>query len=147
MQSLYISILLALGLALPLYAATPGVERTDRYVLQSTAASETQLMPLNQIVSIQFAGGSVQQAANKILNVTGYQFYTPTSPMLLAMLKKPLAANQQHFKHIRIIQILHALAGPAFMVLIDPANRLVSFELDPNYLPLTEHHDREVTLD
>jgi len=147
MQSLYISILLGLGLALPLYAATPVAERVDRYTVLSNSASPEQLMPLNQVVSIRFAGGTVHEAISKILQVTGYQFHSPTSPILLAMLKKPLAGNQQNFKRIRIIQILHALAGPAFLVLIDPANRLVSFELDPAYLPLTKHHAVEVTLD
>jgi len=123
--------------------------RTDRYVIRATAAAETQLMPLNQVVSIRFDESNVRQAIDKVLGVTGYRFLflSTSSPMLAAMLTKPLAATHRRFKRIRIIQILHALAGPAFLVLIDPANRLVSFELDPDYLPLTEHHAVEVTLD
>ena len=128
-------IYIAAALSMPLYslAATPPSERIDRYTVLSNAASPEQLMPLNAVTS-QRLRGTVDDGILQLLAGTGYQLFRRNAPESIgALLAKPIATTALRFRRVRIIEGIHAVAGPAVDVLVDPVNRLVSFEVKPDY--------------
>jgi len=133
--------LLALLLALPPSAPVAG-DRAGRYTAVAPVASAAQRDPLAVIVSVHFPSRvtTVHEALTYLLERSGYRLATGSTadPRLPVLLARPLPAVHRNLTHLTLENALRALAGDAFELVVDPAHRLVSFELVPVYRNFTQ---------
>lgn len=116
----------------------------SRYTSISTKASEGQANPLATVVSFSFPPTvkTVGQAINYTLAQTGYHLANPGAlpEQTKYMLTLPLPSIQRNFSYVSVRSVLQTLSGDAFLLLVDPLRRVVS------YVPLLhaeEPHEEE----
>ncbi len=120
----------------PMPPATPQVQ-TGRYTSAMVGATTAQVDPLSAIIRTEIPLGtySVGDAMVYLLRATGYRLASPVAadPAVGTLYHMPLPQVQRSLGPITVRDALSVLAGPAFAVVIDPVNRLVSFDVKEPY--------------
>lgn len=127
----------------------PDLNRPLSY--RDTEASKDQVDPLNKTASIVFGSqiGSIGDAAKMILRPVGYELLTSgpnVSPLLDELLESPLPDNQREFTHLRVREMLRALAGVGHVVVFDHVHRKATFDPRPRYSKLGQDSQRDTPL-
>lgn len=132
--------MLALALAgLLIMTACPSVraENPSGYALINPVATAEQNDILAVVVSLKFPNhvATVGDAISQLLERSGYRlaFGGHADPELPTLLALPLPQVHRNLSQIRLRDALQALAGSAWVLVEDPVNRLVSFDLDERY--------------
>lgn len=107
------------------------------YALVTPTATPEQLDLLAVVVTFRFPAqvSSVGDAVSLLLERSGYRFAygANTDPELATLLALPLPHVHRNLTQIRLRDALQALAGGAWVLVEDPVNRLVSFDLNERY--------------
>ena len=101
--------------------------RVGRYVLVEPVATPTQREPLMEVVSMTFDSETVGEAIREVLRDTGYSL--DESLGLPGFDVLPLPRVHRTFEQVQVIEIVHALAGPVYQIVIDPVLRKMTFHL------------------
>ena len=90
---------------------------------------------LRQIVYRPVQGRTVLEGLLQILDGTGYRLASEDAadPDIGRLYQQPYPENQRNLGPRDLGTILERLAGPAWQLIEDPVNRLVSFEVRPAY--------------
>lgn len=90
---------------------------------------------LRQIVYRPVQGRTVLEGLLQILEGTGYRLASEDAadPDIGRLYQQPYPENQRNLGPRDLGTILERLAGPAWQLIEDPVNRLVSFEVRPAY--------------
>jgi len=111
--------------------------RVGRYSQLASVPKPGQANPLQTIISLIFPGQirTVGAALNHILARSGWalaptQASDPTIPYLMSL---PLPESQRSLGPIALFDALALLCGEAYVIVVDPVNRLVSCELRAPY--------------
>ncbi|RUM93769.1 MAG: hypothetical protein DSZ28_06745 [Thiothrix sp.] len=115
-----------------------GYFRSSRYGLQRDDTQSKKHDLLGVIYSYKFPNAiTVGQALIKALGDSGYGLADPAAsdPNLGALLSAPLPNVHRELGPARLDRILETLAGPAWVLVSDPVNRLVSFDLKEKFWP------------
>lgn len=103
-----------------------------RYTAERAGPTVTQRDLLAVSVSPQFPESvrTVGQAVDATLITTGYRLSSPltAAPARAAVLALPLPVAHREFRNTPVRRVLETLVGPAFKLIEDPVQRLVSFE-------------------
>jgi len=109
------------------------------YTRLSTRIPPAQRELLSAVVEHRFDNSvvTVKQALQQVLKGSGFMLApaAATDPNLPALFRSPLPRIQRQIGPARLDDILEAIAGPAWDLVVDPVHRLVSFELKPKYWP------------
>ena len=111
--------------------------RVSRYAVMEPVATAEQADVLSVVVSLDFpdpittVGGAIEH----LLLRSGYRMADPwaSDPALPRLWRLPLPLVHRHLGPIRIDNALSTLAGPAWDLVVDPVNRLISFDLQDQY--------------
>lgn len=110
------------------------------YSLITPAATSDQSDVLSVVVVLKLGPDvqSVGQAVDKLLERSGWRVaygeqVDPAMPTLLAL---PLPQVHRNLGPIRLRDALRAIAGPSWILVEDPVNRLIAFDLHPRFSPL-----------
>ncbi|MBV4413507.1 PilL N-terminal domain-containing protein [Enterobacteriaceae bacterium YMB-R22] len=117
------------------FAAAPEVVRYDRYLLVSTAPSQAQRMPLEQVIDIRIPASlspTVADAMRYALRQSGFRLCAMTSANRV-LYSQPLPAIHYQLGPVRLSEALQILAGPAWQLDIDAVQRLVCHTLRKGY--------------
>lgn len=113
---------------------------TGRYTSVSTAATEPQADPLQVMVSTRLPGYvlRVGEAVDYLLLRSGYRLadQASTDPNTNTLLALPLPEVHRQIGPMRLRDVLETLGGKAYVLVIDPVHRQVSFDLKTPYQPL-----------
>ncbi len=116
--------------------------QVGRYISVEPVATPVQKDLLSVVVTVDFTDQiqTVGDAMTHILLRSGYRMASldASDPALPVLLNSPLPLVHRQLGPIRIDNALSALAGPAWDLVIDPVNRLVSFDLLERYRPSTD---------
>ena len=95
-----------------------------------TLASE-----LDQPVHRRIHGATLGEGFQELLAGTGYRLAhaEATDPALPRLFGQPYPEQQRQLGPQSLQEILQRLAGPAWQLVTDPLNRIVSFEVNPAY--------------
>ena len=114
--------------------------RVGRYSQLAPVPRPGQANPLQTIISLIFPGQirTVGAALNHVLARSGWalaptQASDPTIPYLMSL---PLPESQRSLGPIALFDALAVLCGEAYVIVVDPVNRLVSCELRAPYASL-----------
>lgn len=109
----------------------------SRYTSISTTPEVDQINPLMTVVSFAFPPTvtTVGQAVTYTLEQTGYSLVDASKLPDAAkiMLALPLPSIQRRFRYVTVQTALKTLAGTAFVLMVDPINRQVTF------VPVLQH--------
>lgn len=107
------------------------------YALVTPTATLEQIDLLAVVVTFKFPAqvSSVGDAVTLLLERSGYRlaYGANTDPELATLLALPLPHVHRNLTQIRLRDALQALAGGAWVLVEDPVNRLISFDLDERY--------------
>lgn len=121
----------------PVYGdISPELERVSRYGAVRLLPTAAQEDPLSGVVEFSFPSGlSVGQAIDRMLRHSGYRLPEPASraPELSVLFGLPLPASFGHVGPVPLRAALGALVGEAWVPVIDPVYRYISFDLRPEY--------------
>ena len=119
--------------------------RVGRYSQLAPVPRPGQANPLQTIISLTFPSQirTVGAALNHLLARSGWalastQASDPTIPHLMSL---PLPESQRSLGPIALFDALAVLCGEAYVVVVDPVNRLVSCELHAPYSRLARVED------
>ena len=116
--------------------------QVGRYISVDPVATPVQKDLLSVVVTVDFTDQiqTVGDAMTHILLRSGYRLASldASDPALPVLLNSPLPLVHRQLGPIRIDNALSALAGPAWDLVIDPVNRLVSFDLLERYRMSTD---------
>ena len=108
--------------------------RMGRYSLVNTSGVAHQKSPLQVIVDTNIPRelDSIGESITYLLLRSGYQLADPkiTSDKLANFYQLPVPEVHRELGPIKLLDALNILTGEAFIPVIDPVHRLVSFELD-----------------
>ena len=114
--------------------------RVGRYSMLAPVPRPGQANPLQSIISLIFPSqiSTVGAALNHVLARSGWalaptQASDPTIPYLMSL---PLPESQRSLGPIALFDALAVLCGDAYVIVVDPVNRLVSCELRAPYSSL-----------
>jgi len=111
--------------------------QTGRYTTINPIASDQQIKILTVVVTVVFNKNvtTVGDAVSHLLLRSGYRQASLSSsdPMIPTLLNSPLPAIHRQLGPITIENALRVLAGEAWDLVVDPVNRMVSFELVEKY--------------
>ena len=90
---------------------------------------------LAQTVYVQVRGRTVLEGLLEILRGTGYRLAAEgaADPEIGLLYRQPYPEVQRSVGPVELGAALERLAGPAWRLVTDPVNRLVSFEVRPDY--------------
>ena len=93
---------------------------------------------LAQTVYRTVQGPTVGQGLYELLTGTGYRLAEPRAadPAIERLYVQPYPEAQREVGPVELGVALERLAGPAWQLVVDPVNRLVSFERRPLYQPM-----------
>ena len=119
-------------------AAETGNEvRVSRYAVMQAVAAPEQLDLMAVVIKIEFPPhiNTVGEALAHLLERSGYRLATldASDPALPLLLKNPLPMVHRQLGPLTLRNALTALSGPVWNLVIDPVNRIVSFELLDEY--------------
>lgn len=119
-------------LAVPAGHAAPPLH--DGYAIVSEAPVATDLA---QTVYLNVRGRTLLEGLLEILRGTGYRLASKAAadPEIGRLYAQPYPEHQRAMGPIELGSALERLAGPAWQVVEDPVNRLVSFEVRTSYPP------------
>jgi type IV pili sensor histidine kinase/response regulator len=107
--------------------------RVSRYTSIAPVATSGQKDPLSAVVSVNFTDrvNTVGEAINHLLLRSGYRLadISVSDPALPILLSLPLPVVHRKLGPIVLENALATLAGDAWELVVDPVNRLISFEL------------------
>ncbi|HEX4940761.1 MAG TPA: hypothetical protein VFX11_18950 [Candidatus Kapabacteria bacterium] len=110
---------------------------TQGYAVINPTATADQRDLLAVVVSLKFPPNvtTVGQALTALLERSGYRlaYGDNTDPQLSTLMHLPLPQVHRSLGPIRLRDALQALAGSAWILVEDPVNRLVSFDLDSRF--------------
>ena len=123
---------LAVVLALPASQAPPPLHSGYAILTEAPLAPD-----LAQTVYRRVRGRSVLEGLREILHGTGYRLAEPAAadPAIGRLYDQPYPDGQREIGPRALGAALERLAGPAWQVVEDPVNRLVSFEVKAAYRP------------
>ncbi len=123
--------------------------RVGRYSQLASVPKPGQANPLQTIISLFFPSQirTVGAALNHVLARSGWalastQASDPTIPDLMSL---PLPESQRSLGPIALFDALAILCGEAYVIVVDPVNRLVSCELRAPYSSLARVEERTTT--
>ncbi len=118
-----------------------GIYRVGRYTAIDPVATAQQSDVLSVVVTVNFTDqvSTVGDAIRHLLNRSGYRLASlhASDPALPILLKSPLPLVHRRLGPVKIDNALETLAGPAWDLVVDPVNRLISFELLEPYRNLS----------
>lgn len=127
-------------MVLPLAIAACGAQATEpvqvgRYSTLAPVPTVAQADPLASTVQVNFPAKvqSVGAAAEYLLSQSGYRLAAPSTAMR-KLLAQPLPGSQRTLGPLSLTQALETLAGQPYTLRVDPVNRLVAFDLRPEFL-------------
>jgi len=113
--------------------------KISRYSSVKSGVSLEQQSILSNVVSVSLNRdvSSVGSALSIILKGSGYRLANPrnSDPYLSVLLESPLPDVHRDLGPATLENLLVVLAGPAWQLITDPVNRLVSFDLKERYWP------------
>ena len=117
-------------LALPASHAAPPLYSGYTIITERPVA-----LDLDQIIYLRVRGRSVLEGLLEILHGTGYRLAEPAAadPAIGRLYDQPYPDGQREIGPRALGAALERLAGPAWQVVEDPVNRLVSFEVKAAY--------------
>ena len=111
--------------------------QTSRYVRTSLALSHYQKDLLVQHISLRFPQSvkTIGEAVDMVLEPSGYRLVSKhkQSEAMRIILTQRLPEALRVIKDVTLSQCLLGLVGHSFQLLFDPVNRLISFNLKPEY--------------
>lgn len=117
--------------------AAPAQAQTQSYAVITPTATADQRDLLAVVVSLKFPPTvtTVGEALTTLLERSGYRlaYGDNTDPQLPTLMHLPLPQVHRAMGPIRLRDALQALAGGAWILVEDPVNRLVSFDLDARF--------------
>ncbi len=121
----------------PVYADTTQV---GRYLTAENKPKPAQVDLLSQEFQVRFPSSvqTIGDALEYLLKQSGYSLVPEAkrSAELKTALSKPLPAIDRDFGPMKLQDGLSTLAGPVFVLVNDPLNRMISFSLNPKFAPL-----------
>jgi len=135
----YLFVLFFLSLLPSMTTAAPidSDARVGRYVTAHLGVDAAQSDPLAVVVRVTFAPSitTVGEALDHLLLRSGYAMASldASDPNLPVLLTRPLPQVHRRLGPVRLKEALEVLAGSAWSLTIDPVNRLISYELAPEY--------------
>lgn len=132
----------ALFTALALTTATAHADTTQlgRYLTVDNKPKSAQMDLLSQEFQVRFPSSveTIGDAMEYLLKQSGYSLVPEEkrSSELKITLSKPLPAIDRDFGPMKLRDGLSTLAGPVFILINDPLNRMVSFKLNPKFSAL-----------
>jgi len=126
-----------------LFAATNAVAGDEpmqigRYSIIAPVATTSQADPLQTLVAIRFPKphiSTVGEAMQYLLRQSGYNLAKPKAadPTMGRLLNHLLPKVHRQLGPMSLQTMLSTLAGSAYQIVVDPVNRLIAFDLTPNY--------------
>jgi conjugative transfer region protein (TIGR03748 family) len=111
--------------------------QVGRYSFIPAKPAPEQLNPLLTVIDVEIPGTivTVADTAKYLLQFSGYHLTPTARPSLFeqTLLKSPIPDVHRHFQQVVLRDALVALGGNGFRLLVDPVNRLVAYERNPNY--------------
>ena len=111
--------------------------QTGRYTYLSAKPRPEQINPLLTLIDVHIPEdiNTVSASTNYLLQFSGYQLSQTVQPepQVLALLRSTIPEVHRHFEQVVLRDALLALCGNGFRLVVDPVNRRVAFERDPNY--------------
>jgi conjugative transfer region protein (TIGR03748 family) len=111
--------------------------QTGRYTYLSAKPLPEQINPLLTLIDVLIPEGinTVSASATYLLQFSGYQLSQTVQPepQVLALLRRTIPEVHRHFEQVVLRDALLALCGNGFRLVVDPVNRSLAFERDPNY--------------
>lgn len=140
------------ALALVLAGAAPLATWSDSEALQVSRYSTiapvpraAQVAPLDAVVTVVFPEQltTVDEALHYVLRRSGYRLTSAEAadPAASVLAKQPLPEVHRKLGPITVGRALRTLAGPAWIMVVDPVHRLVSFELAQEYAAIGSVRD------
>ena len=125
------------GVANPVAPTAQQSLQVSRYVTLAAVASDTQKDPLSALIPKLVFGhqvATVQDALQVLLNDSGYRIasYHP-DPRVHQLFNLSLPAVHRRMGPISLENALNTLAGSPWMLVVDPVNRLITFQLPRHY--------------
>lgn len=125
--------------------------RVGRYTTTVPVVTSAQSDPLSVVVSVSF-GAHIQTVGESLaylLMRSGYRLadLDASDPYLPILLSRPLPQVHRHLGPVRLDGALVALAGSAWRLVVDPVNRLISYELQAQFRPDSLSDDNETIVD
>lgn len=117
----------------------PGTNEAGPFLSRYEASSPAyQLDPFSALVSVNLdqSNRSVRDAVTGVLDFLGYRLMESgpnVCPFAKALLGSPLPAVHRHFEGVPVREVLHALAGPGYVTVVDHVRRKVTFDAHPDY--------------
>ena len=126
------AVLLGILLMAPV-TSHPAEPLHDGYAIITPVTS--QRTELAQAVYRRIHSATIGEGLQELLADTGYRLAHPsvTDPELPRLLSQPYPEHQRQLGPETLRETLRRLAGPAWQLVTDPLNRLVSFEIAPVY--------------
>ncbi len=123
------------------FAEKGGDVRVGRYTTVAPIATTSQSDLLSVVINVTFDSPitTVGEALAHLLVRSGYQLadLDASDPYLPILLSRPLPQAHRQLGPIRLDSALTTLAGPAWRMVVDPVNRLISYELINQYRPIS----------
>ena len=111
--------------------------RVSRYTVMQAVAAPEQIDLMAVVVRIEFPShiNTVGEALSHLLERSGYRLASleASDPALPLLLKNPLPMVHRVLGPVTLRNALNMLAGSVWNLVIDPVNRIVSFELLDEY--------------
>lgn len=125
------------GVANPVVSTDQQSLQVSRYVTLAAVASDTQKDPLSALIPKLVFGhqvSTVQDALQVLLNDSGYRIasYHP-DPRVHQLFNLSLPAVHRRMGPISLENALNTLGGSPWMLVVDPVNRLITFQLPRHY--------------
>jgi conjugative transfer region protein (TIGR03748 family) len=125
------------GVANPVVSTDQQSLQVSRYVTLAAVASDTQKDPLSALIPKLVFGhqvSTVQDALQVLLSDSGYRIssYHP-DPRVHQLFNLSLPAVHRRMGPISLENALNTLAGSPWMLVVDPVNRLITFQLPRHY--------------
>ncbi|GIU31279.1 hypothetical protein [Shewanella sp. MBTL60-007] len=107
------------------------IKKLSRYTNTYVDKNVEQANPLKTVISIKYPAQIIRisQALNYALNESGYTLLSPTKTSSITRIMYDLELPKTHreFNQQTLESVLQILAGSAFLMLVDPIKREVSF--------------------
>ncbi len=109
-----------------------------RYSIIAPVATASQADPLQTMVAIRFPEPhitTVGDAMQYLLRHSGYHLAEAKAadPTMARLLNHLLPKVHRQLGPMSLQTVLSTLAGSAYQIVVDPVNRLIAFDLTPNY--------------
>lgn len=119
------------------FALSDDTTMIGRYMTVANKPSRAQLNLLSQTIQVRFPQNlqTVGEAVNYVLRYSGYSLVSPQkmNTALKNTLTKPLPAIDRNLEPMTLEDALIVLVGSAFILVHDPLNRTVDFQVKASF--------------